>query len=170
MYWHFLLEFVIVQNELFHQWWQAAMAQMKQNRTKPWCYHHHVSQMRYGSYAGMQYSSFSKHDASHLNQKVIFWSHPSTKHFSNSRLSTWSLVNCRCAAMFFLERSGFLLATVACTWLFSVLPKVELWTLTLARVKKAFSCLEVTLGSFAISWTITQLLEWHLLEDHSWGR
>ncbi len=30
---------------------------------------------------------FSKHNASHLKQKVLFWSHPFTKHFSNSPLA-----------------------------------------------------------------------------------
>ena len=35
----------------------------------------------------MQHFPFSKHNASHLNQNVLFWSHPSTKHFSNSLLA-----------------------------------------------------------------------------------
>ena len=39
-----------------------------------------------GFLAGMQCFSFPKHKAFHLNQKVLFWSHLSTKHFSNSLL------------------------------------------------------------------------------------
>ncbi len=46
----------------------------------------------------------------------------------------------------FLENSGFLLAALPCTqWLLSVLLMVGSWTLTLANVRKTFSCLEVTL-------------------------
>ncbi len=46
MSWHFPLEFAgIIQNSLFHQWWQAVLAKMLHNRPKPWYYHHHVSQM-----------------------------------------------------------------------------------------------------------------------------
>ncbi len=70
---------------------------------------------------------------SHLNQQVLFWFHPSIKPFSNSPM----------------ENSGFLLATLSCTpWLLSVLLMVGSWTLTLVNVRKAFSCLEVTLGTF----------------------
>lgn len=38
-------------NSLYHQWWQAVLAQMKQNKPKPWYYHHHASLMEEDSYA-----------------------------------------------------------------------------------------------------------------------
>ncbi len=83
--------------------------------------------MGYGSYAGMHCVLFYKHNASHLNQKVIFWSHQSTKHFSSSPL--------------------------ACPHLLMV----DSWTWISANVRKAFSCLEFTLGSFTTLRTIASL-------------
>ncbi len=78
--------------------------------------------------------------ASHVNQYVLFWFHPSIKPFSNSPLACPHL---------FLESSSFLLATLPCTPLLSVLLMVGSWTWTLANVRKAFSCLEVTQWTFA---------------------
>ncbi len=55
--------------------------------------------------------------------------------------------------------------------LLSVFLMVGSWTLTLAKVRKTFNCLEVTLGTFATSQTITRsALEWSLLVDHFSGR
>ncbi len=82
--------------------------------------------------------------ASHVNQYVLFWFHPSIKPFSNSPLACPHL---------FLESSSFRLATLPCTPLLSVLLMVGSWTWTLANVRKAFSCLEVTLWTFATSQT-----------------
>ncbi len=113
----------------------------------------------------MQCVHFSEHNSFSFKPISSIWFHPSIKPFSNSPLACprdlWQ-------AIFFLENSGFLLATLPCTaWLLSVLLMVGSWTITLAKVRKTFSCLEDTLGTFATSQTVTRsALEWSLLVDH----
>ncbi len=76
------------------------------------------------------------------------------------------LFTCSLASNFLLENSGFLLATLPCSVLL-----MGSWTLTLANVRKAFSCLEVTQGTFTTSQTITRSAsEWSLLADNLLGK
>lgn len=67
-------------------------------------------------------------------------------------LSVWTLANYTEAAMFFLESSVVLLATLPWTSLLNILLIVGSWTLTLANVRWTLR-LEVTQGSSVILWT-----------------
>lgn len=72
-----------IQKSLSRPQWQAVPAQTQPNRPRAY-YSYHVSQMEWGSPAGMQCFPLSKHNTSQLNQKVLFWSHLSIKLYSNS--------------------------------------------------------------------------------------
>ncbi len=75
MSWRLSLEFAgIIQNSLFHQWWQAVLAKMQQNRPKPWykpwwCMFH-----RWDKILKLECSVFFSPNiiASHLNQYILF--------------------------------------------------------------------------------------------------
>ncbi len=58
---------------------------------------------------------------------------------------------------FFLENNGFLLAALSChTMVAQCSPDGGLMNINISQCEKAFSCLEVTLGTVATSQTITQ--------------
>lgn len=70
--WHCPVEFAgSIQSSLLRQWLRAALVPRQQSSPKPWCCHHWASQLGWGSEAGMQRLVSAKHDASHLNQKVL---------------------------------------------------------------------------------------------------
>ncbi len=106
--------------------------------------------------------------ASHLNQFRSILVFPSIKpspivlwivHMIFSKLfSFWRTV------AFFLQLCSVL---TQLNFLLCVLLMLGSLTLTLANVRQAFSCLEVTQGTSATSQTITRsALEWSLLVDH----
>lgn len=157
MSWHLPLELaVIIENSLSHPQWQTVLAQTQQNRPKAWYYCRHVSQTGWGSQAGMQCFPFSKHNTSYLNQKILFWSHLSIKHYSiHFQVCLHTHQQTVDRKQWFFGKQWLSACKPAMHITVVVLLKVYSWALT--NVREAFNCLEVALGSFVTSQTIIRL-------------
>ncbi len=133
--------------------------------TKPW-YVLHVSQMGEDSYAGTQCFLFSERNS--FSFKLIH-SILVSSIFSPivSGLSTWSLESC----FVFGEQCLSSCSSSVHTMVSPCSPDAGFMNINISNVRKAFSCLEVTLGTFTTSQTITRsALEWSLLVDLFSGR